>query len=69
VTEYDPETDYICINPAVSASRYNVVIMKYDPYLDGGTLLVFRCSTQLNKTAAEALAKSWAAATGLQVLS
>jgi len=64
---FDTEVDYITINPAVKAGHYNVVIMKYS-HIDGGEFTVFRCSEQLRQPAAEALAKSWQAATKLEIL-
>jgi hypothetical protein len=55
---------YVTINPAVASGKFNVVVMRAS---DGQEYVVFRISQPLNREAAEALAKSWAAATGLEM--
>lgn len=65
---YDVDRDYITINPSYHPQgRWNVVIMTTHHH-DGGGLQVSQVSEQLPRAAADALAKSWAAATGLKVL-
>lgn len=59
------EPDYVTINRAVGFQRFNTVIMKYNPHRD--EYFVFRISEPLKQDAAESLAKSWAAAMGLEM--
>lgn len=61
----EEESDYITINPAVASYRYNVVVMKWDHTLQ--EYVVFRCSQAISDSAAKALARSWAAATKLEI--
>lgn len=58
------ERDYVTINPAVAPHRFNVVIMRWNPS-DG--YAVFRISQPLKAEAALMLARSWAAASHLEV--
>lgn len=60
-----PEPHYITINRAFDhPDKFNVVVMKLDPNDEYG---VHKCSQQLDFKTAEALAKSWAAATGYEI--
>ena len=59
------DVDYVTINPAVAYDKYNVVVMRFDRRED--THVVARISEPLSRPAAESLAKSWAAATQLEV--
>lgn len=54
------EPDYVTITPAVKHGQYNVCHMKWVNQSDG--YVTYRVSSMLPKPAAEALAKSWAAA-------
>jgi hypothetical protein len=59
------ETDYITINPAVAHGKYNVCVMQWKSHDDN--YQVFRISAPLTAAAADVLAKSWAAATRLEI--
>lgn len=61
----DDDRDYITINPAVKAGKYNVVIMRWDAREHD--YVVFRMSEQLPETAARSLAQCWALASRLEV--
>lgn len=55
---------YITVNPAITAHKFNVVIMRQGR---GEEYEVFRISDPLPKKAADELAKSWAAACRLEI--
>lgn len=59
------ESDYVTVKPSVGYQRFNVVVMHYDSTMD--EFVVHRISQPLPRPAADALARSWAAATGLDV--
>lgn len=59
------EADYVTVNPAVAHDRYNAVLMRWD--YTQHEYVVSRISEPLKKIAAEALAKSWAAACRVEV--
>lgn len=61
----DEDTDYVTVANTTTPHKFLVVVMKYrkgqDDYVTG------RCSQGLPEDTARALAKSWAAALGLEV--
>lgn len=54
---------YVTLSPAIHSDRWLVIVMKqhHDDYIQT------RCSEAMKREAAEALAKSWAAAMRLEV--
>jgi glutamate/tyrosine decarboxylase-like PLP-dependent enzyme len=59
------DADYITMIPTVHHNRALVVIMHFNKATDSWEQK--KCSDALSQRAAEALAASWAAATGLEV--
>jgi hypothetical protein len=62
----EADAGYITINPAVAHHKFNVVIMKPAP-IGVDEYVVFRISQPLSPEAALNLARSWAAATRLEI--
>jgi hypothetical protein len=60
------EPDYITITPAVKHAQFNVCHMKWVRSNDDG-YVTYRVSAALPKAAAEALARSWAAALQVEI--
>lgn len=60
------EPDYITITPAVKHAQFNVCHMKWVRSNEDG-YVTYQVSGQLPKPAAEALARSWAAALGVSI--
>lgn len=59
------EPDYITVNPAVTPSRFNVVVMRWSQPDD--SFRVAKMSETMKKEQADGLALSWAKATGLEI--
>lgn len=58
-------TDYVTVNAAVAYQRFNAVLMRYDSHRDEH--VVFRISDPLPLADALTLARSWAAASHLEM--
>lgn len=59
------DSDYVTVAPAVEPKKYCVLLMKYHGRDD--EYLAVRSSQALPEAAAQALARSWAAALSLEV--
>lgn len=61
----EDEKPFVTVEPAVAFQKFCVEVRKWDRVQDG--YIISRCSQALTRVAADALAKSWAAAMKLEI--